>query len=368
MMRLRLARPSLPARWRRRISAVGLTIAWASSPCVAHADPARPAPVEADALFTEGKEHLRSGDWSGACQRFERSFELDASVSVLVKIARCREHEGRPAAALAVYERALDLNGKLTRAPERVAELDVAIRAGMREVTAHVPRLRIVVSPAPADLVITVDGAAVTRTDPVPVDPGDHNIDARATGYRGVRVQVSVAEGEIRELRVVLSPQEPPAPDRISQPAQPASARLAESGPAPPHAPALATAEPSPEGANGQGQRIAAFTLGGAGIAALGVAGYFLWKTLSSIDISNSDGHCTTDTNGAKGCDKTGLDALSDARTARTAAIVAGSAGGALLVTATVLLVTAPSGRDGHRGPSLALSLEPLGASLRGSW
>jgi hypothetical protein len=75
-----------------------------------------------------------------------------------------------------------------------------------------------------------------------------------------------------------------------------------------------------------------------------------------------------TDTTGGKVCDGTGYGALSDARSARTAAIVAGSAGAALLVTATVLLVTAPSGRDGRRAPSLALSLEPLGASLRGSW
>src|SRR4051812_40177212 len=73
------------------------------------AEPARD-PVAAEALFQQARELLKQGAWGEACSKFETSMELDPSVSVLLKIARCREHEGKLAQAWYQLQRARALN------------------------------------------------------------------------------------------------------------------------------------------------------------------------------------------------------------------------------------------------------------------
>ena len=108
-------------------------------------------PVGAEALFNSGKALLAEGDWAAACDKFEKSSALDLAVSTVVKIARCREHDGKVASAWYQYERALNLNREIPAPSEhRRAELDDLMSKAVAALEPRIPKLRITVHAAPA--------------------------------------------------------------------------------------------------------------------------------------------------------------------------------------------------------------------------
>src|SRR5262245_1391277 len=88
--------------------------------------PAQPVrdPVKAEALFKSAKALLDAGDWGAACTKLQASMDLDPSVSTLLKIARCHEHEGKLAAAWNDVSEALKLNQTAAQTEKRRRELD----------------------------------------------------------------------------------------------------------------------------------------------------------------------------------------------------------------------------------------------------
>ena len=97
--------------------------------------------AEAERLFDEGKARQAKDDWATSCALFDASARLYEVAPALVKVARCRAHEGRFAAAIEVYERALAL------APW--PELDRLVRAELFEIEKRTPKIRVtLVEPA----------------------------------------------------------------------------------------------------------------------------------------------------------------------------------------------------------------------------
>jgi hypothetical protein len=300
------------------------------------------AQPSADEVFQQAKALLKAGDWVGACAKFQESFDIERSVSALVKIARCREHEGRPASAVFEYRRALELNRANPQGPARAKELDEVIRAELTALEASVPRLRIVVSPRPSAVEVRVDGRVVAMADldaPLPVDPGEREIVVRAPGYRDEHVRLAISGWAQREIRIALQAEERPAP-----------------------APPVALPEPAHPASGAQS--IVGLIVGGAGVATLGVAGYFGYKTLSLVNDSRQ--YCDPSGNP---CGAHGLDLLNDARQAQTIGIVLAGVGATLTSVGLVLYVTGRAHAAAtNRGAALGIKLEPLGMRLAGSW
>jgi hypothetical protein len=115
----------------------------------------------------------------------------------------------------------------------------------------------------------------------------------------------------------------------------------------------------------GHGQRVAGVVLGVAGLAGLGVGGYF--GAVSWVRHDDAQPHC-----GSSGCDATGVSLRNQALQAGDAATISLAAGGGLLLAGIITYATAPSARppgsSASAGGRFQLSVGPGGAAVGGSW
>ena len=295
-------------------------------------------PAAARALFEEATKALDGGDWDGACPRFDGSFALKPTVSALLNIAKCHEHAGKLTLASDDYQRALSLNED-TVSQTRKKELAEYAAGAVRALKARIPRLRIVVKDAPADLHVTRDGQelpATTLEIGLPVDPGEHVVVASAAGRKTQTSRVILAEGRDTDLALDLAA-DVPAPAAPPPPALPPPA----SAPA-----------PLPVAARGSAPAWA-WISGAVGIVLGGAAVGF------AVDgaRANCGGPCTSDR-----FQQSDLDALNGRRHRDLGVGLALGIAGTAGLVAGVIGITAPRAR-----PAAGLAVRPLlGRALLG--
>ena len=177
-------------------------------------------PASAGEIFKAGHKLLKAGDWDGACSKFETSFTLNPTASILLNIARCHEHQGKLTLALSDYENALVLNRE-TVGEKRKKELDKVASEGLESVQARVPRLRILVLHLPPGLKLMRDGKDLpvgALGEPLLLDPGPHEIVAMAPGFVPEKSTTTLEEGQAVDVLLelkrapLLFPSAPPAP------------------------------------------------------------------------------------------------------------------------------------------------------------
>ena len=135
----------------------------------------------AEVLFQNGVALMEAGEYGKACPLLEQSEAVDHGIGTMLYLAECYERSGRNASAWAEFRRAASLAsaaGQLERAraaSERAASLEPLLSS-----------LTITVDgPAPG-LIVERDGAVLPPSAwdlPVPVDPGEHTVAARADGH-----------------------------------------------------------------------------------------------------------------------------------------------------------------------------------------
>lgn len=280
LARLRAARSLL-----RRAAPAATLVALALHTTGAAAESAEDA-VAAAALFKAGRELLATGEIAKACSRFEASMKLHATASTMLNIARCQERDGRIGTAWLDYQRGLVLNRE-TQGVERQATLEKVAHDAIAALEPRLPRLRIAIANPPPELRITHDGQELPLTtlgEPLPDDPGDHQIVATAPGFRDAKVTVKLEEGKVVEVALALEKSAP-----SSAPAHPPPIL------APPPALALIAAPtfvvPAPPSADeGGGRRVPAWAWGAAGLGLAAGVGAAAFR----VDWANLDGKQAT--------------------------------------------------------------------------
>jgi hypothetical protein len=239
----------------------------------AQADAAQRA--QATRLFNEGKALMNDGQTAEACARLEESQRLDPAPGTLLNLAFCHERLGKTATAWAEYgdaRAAAQKNGR----DDRVTFADAHARA----LEPRLSRLTITVAPG-ADLpglVIRRDGGVVPRAawgTPLPIDPGPHQVEASASGYLSVRIDVQVGpDGDLASA--VLTPLAAAPPPATPATRAPADAPTAGGGDG-----ATAAAGPRADG-GGRARQRAAIVVGAGGLVTTWIAGYL---GLRAIDL-----------------------------------------------------------------------------------
>jgi hypothetical protein len=330
---------------------------------------ARPAAAQTDsaaarALFAEGRDLMKAERYEDACPKFEESLRLDQGIGTQFNLAHCWEKVGRTASAWALFldvaaaARAGNQPQRETAARERAAALEPKLT-----------RLRIEVPNPLPGMKVTRDDQDVGRPawgTAMPLDPGDHVLVVTAPGKQqwshdvklpGISKTFSVTVPELEDLPVAKA--KPSAP---VEPEADASSR-----------PGDADTEAPRDRGRGGGPNVGALVIGGVGVAAVAAGTVFALQSRSDNNEAlklcrSTDGDtCPTMAEGIRHDER-----VDDAKRERLFAFVGFGVGGAALITATILFVTADTGSDAAASSHTGWNVAPLlsdngwGAALSG--
>jgi len=291
---------------------------------------------------------MNAGKFVEACPKFEASQQLDPGLGTMLNLAECYEKTGRTASAWAEYREAIPL----ARAAGSRARLDLATERAqaLQERLSTLTIRAMSGDDDDAHLEVRRDGVALQAAElgsPIPVDPGEHVIEAVAPGKQPWSSKVQVA-GDAAKVSVdipkLVAEGEAPAGTSATKPVV---TTTADNSP-----------PPSDKPSSGSAQRTTGLVFGGIGVVGIGLGAFFGLQASSKW--SDAKGKCT---DYPYNCGAEGTDLRSSAHSQATVSTVAFVAGGALLATGVVLYLTAPSKKE-----SVALGFGPGSAFVQGSF
>jgi hypothetical protein len=290
----------------------------------------------AQALFEQGKKLVEAGKFKEACPKLADSQRLDPGIGTSLWLADCYENAGQTASAWAQFKEAAAAAAMAKDPREKVARQRAA------DLEKKLARLTINIAPENKAVVVKRDGIFVGASElgnPLPVDPGTHEIVASATGYKTWKKFIDVPP-QSTNTSITIPVLEP---DTASSPSTPPVT-------APPAGPPTTGPEPAKreEGeSDGSTQRVIGVVVGGIGIVGVGVGTFFAFDAKSTYDKSNKDGRCTNNE-----CYPEGTQLRHDAESKATIATIAIGVGAAAIVAGAVLFFTAPRAKSVAIAPS----------------
>jgi hypothetical protein len=333
-------------RWsqsQRLLAFVLACVAMSAGPVFAEtAGPTEAARTAARTKLVEGVDALRRGEHQVALEKFQEAYALVPSPKIHYDFGLAHMGLGHPAEALTAFERFL--------AEARDAPADKRQKAAF-----HATALRSQVGTATITVNGAVDGTTVSVDardvgasplgGPRYLDPGRHEIAVRLPGgAAGAVQQIDVRAGQNTEvvLRVdATASTGAGALARNSDP--PVSARPSLPGSvSDPVLPAASPVATTPSGdSSGRGRRIAALSIGAAGVAMLGAG-----LTFGVLARTEGDSLSRDSTNGAPPRPPTPFDPEKESRgTTYETLQVIGLVGGALGLATGIVLYAKSRGR-----------------------
>lgn len=260
-----------------------------------------------EALFAQGRRLAVAGKCAQALPLFRQSHAASPAVGTLLNIAACEVEVGRTGSAKVALEQAKALADELGDAARgRYA------RKQLEALQPKLSRLRVVVRSAAEGLRLSLDGEPLPAAQwgrALALDPGRHQVVARADGYHDYEAEVVLEDpGTTLQLEV-------PALTSSTAPPPPAAIVIRR------------------EGGLGEAPRIAGWTVGGVGLAALGVGAGLMLRAHLIVD--EAEPYCP---DGPNACLPEGVELRSEAQTNERAGIALLAVGGAALATGAVLL------------------------------
>jgi hypothetical protein len=302
-------------------------------------------PADAEALFREGLEAMRAGNYEQACPKLRESYRLDPLPGALFTLAECEAAAGKSATAIELYQSFI--NGLTSLPPNRRDQFEERRRLALDKITALTalaPDITVEVAPsAPRDLVVKRNDVLI---DPhsygvgKKVDQGSYVVSAELDGKQVWKRRVDLLE---RDRATIVVPW--PLPSEAAATASP-----------PPKANAPADA---PEAEAAAATRTWMYIAGGVGVAGLTtgvVAGIVALSNKGTIEDNCPERLCNAE----------GRDAVD---TGQSAALVSsiGFAVGLAGAGATVALFLL-SRSDAHQDRASSSGLQPtMMASQRGA-
>lgn len=180
---------------------IGVSGAVVTTVSDAHAQDAD-ALTEARAKFQRAIELEQGQDWAGALKLFRQVGQVKMTAQVRYHIATCEEKLGQLVAALGGYE--LSLAQSEGMHPDFIQE----VQASIDDLKSRIPKLVLERGEGAEAAAIELDGVALGASSigiETPLDPGPHTVTATAPGFEPFRETITVTEGGVETLSVVLS-------------------------------------------------------------------------------------------------------------------------------------------------------------------
>ncbi|APR80216.1 Hypothetical protein A7982_05563 [Minicystis rosea] len=309
-------------------------------------------------LYKSGMAEMAAKRYATACPTLRKSFRMDARVETLFQLAQCETAAGHVTSAAAAYDDYLVMYERLppsAQADEKERMREAVKRRELLE--RDIPKVTFKLpGNVPEGLRVTRrlkdggDPVDVALGVPLPIDPGEHFVATQAPDRPTWEKRFFVHKGEQLTVELEFAPPDPTKAIRFSKPIAPVPNIL------PPLEPRIS------------GRRVAAYVLGGVGIAGLltsAVTGAVTWGQKGVIE-----DNCKVAT--PRICNQEGQSASDTAKTLGTVSTVTIVAGGVLLAAGVILYVTEPSPiKLGQAAPgrfSFGFNAGPTGAAAVTTW
>jgi hypothetical protein len=151
--------------------------------------------------FQRAIELEQAGNYTTALEQFRDVGQVRMTPQVRFHIASCEEKLGRLVTALGGYQLAF------ADADSVGDDFKKEVDAAVTRLTASIPKLVIQRGAGAEAAEIQLDGVALGASSvgvPVPLDPGPHNVSAKAPGFFPFTQTVTTAENEEKKIDVVL--------------------------------------------------------------------------------------------------------------------------------------------------------------------
>jgi hypothetical protein len=307
----------------------------------------------AQELFDEARELMKAQRFPEACAKLAESQTLDPGGGTLLNLGICRQGEGRTATAFELLTEAL----AQARAAGRSDRITTAERH-LAELAPLLSTLTIALSPngLPPGTVVELDGAALSpavMNGPVPLDPGEHELQASCPGYAAFSSKVTLGPNadSVQVTLPALTPLQGEAP--LAMPVLPA----------PPAAAAPAAPSPPPAAVKREAPSPVAYALIAGGGVALAAGTYFGVQAFSKKNESDDhfDGtHCT---------EQSCVDSWNSGKNFALASDIAFGVGAVAVGAGLYLVLARPKAQAAAAsGPHLTLRVNGSGASASGSF
>lgn len=300
----------------------------------------------AQALFDQARELVQQGKYAEACPKLQESNRLDPGIGTLFHLADCYEQSGRVASAWALF---LDVASQARTGGQPDRE-----RVGQQRAEKLLPRLPRLAVNVPetsktAGLEIRRNGILVGSAQwgtPMPVDPGEVELNISAPGKQKLRQTVRLEEGKTFSYSVpALADASQAEANGAAEEAPPAESEPSEAAePAPP----ASAPKPAPETSTVNSNRSWALGLGAVGIVGLGFGTTFALLAKSKFDDSKTE----CDKDDINLCSTRGVELRNSALTRGNLASVGFVVGGAALAGAGVAWLIGSSQPVKHSGNS----------------
>ncbi|HEY5922794.1 MAG TPA: hypothetical protein VIV11_14045 [Kofleriaceae bacterium] len=302
----------------------------------------------AESAFKRAQAALKAGRIHEACEAFEASAKLEATIETELGLASCYAQDGKPVAAARLYRGVAERDTNAARRQTSIAKA--------AKLEANAPKLRFAISPTVKGLVIKVDGVEVPSSGDVLVDQGPHEVVATAPGYEG---RASAPVDRDRVILDVIVRMEPVVERREEPAAAPTVAPIAPAARA--AAPLRQPASPDADDAERTGgmdrSRRNGLLLGAGGVALL--AGAAVMFELSTRKFDEEHALCPMSRCANEMVLAEANSLLSEGRTRRGVSIGMGIGSGVLLIAGTYLFLT-PNKQDTR----MSFQIQPGGAAI----
>jgi hypothetical protein len=272
----------------------------------------------AEVLFREGKKLMDQKNFAAACPKLAESQRLDPATGTLLALAMCHEGQGKTASAWVEYAEVASRSRQEGRSDREQAARDKGAALEAKLSTLSIAPSA--VAAATVGLVVKRDGAVVGQSawqTAVPVDPGEHKVEASAIGKKSFLATVNVGpDGDKKTVEI------PALENDAGGTGTAGSATMIA---------------PGTERSGLSQMQIGGISVGAAGLVAVGVGTYFGLRARKLNEDSMGTGPESCDANNL--CGKDGFQKRTDAISAGNWSTISFAVGGALIAGGAALFV-----------------------------
>lgn len=164
-------------------------------------------------LAIAGITQADQGDCAGAVEKLDRAAQLYPAPTILGRLGECRVALGQVVAGTEILQRVVREELPRGASPAFVKAQERA-RGVLEAALPKIARLAVhVVAPQGVSAEVALDGVPIppaSLDEPRPVDPGAHEVTARADGYALARGRVTLAPAQRSAVTLTLTPDTAP--------------------------------------------------------------------------------------------------------------------------------------------------------------